>query len=304
MTFQNTSIDKLKTINEIVVFLLIFLVCMMAGVQLLPYIAKSLGISDLKAFIGNPSELTTATDRFNIKVIQMVNHVFTFLIPSIIFVIIARKNKAFQWLRLNKFPDTPRLLMGVALIFTSFFVAQVLLKLNKMIYLPAEAADLESKASALTNVFLVMDTPSEMFMTFLAIAILPAIGEELMFRGIIQRFLYKYNVHVAIFITGFLFSAFHFQFEGLLPRFYLGVILGYLYYWSGSLWLPILAHLVNNGMQVIVVYFYKEQGGEVDAAQAQDLPWLAISVATIFTIGIIYWFVQQQKNKINSEEED
>lgn len=303
MTFQNTSIDKLRTINEIVTFMLIFLVCVMAGLQLLPFIANGLGISDVKDFVSNPSNISTASDRFNIKVIQITNHLFTFLLPSVLFVIFVHKNKAFQFLRLNKFPKSQQVLMGSALIFMGFFVAQALLKLNQMIPLPSSATNLEEKASTLTNVFLVMDTPSEMMMTFLAIAIIPAIGEELMFRGIFQRYLYRINNdHLAIFITGFLFSAFHFQFEGFLPRFFLGVILGYLYYWSGSLWLPILAHLLNNGIQVIGVYYYKQQGGEIDAAQAQDLPWMAIGLATVFTVAIIYWFIRNHKTTKNSPE--
>jgi membrane protease YdiL (CAAX protease family) len=274
----------------------------MAGAQLLPFIGKALGINDVKDFVSNPSNISTATDRFNIKVIQMMNHLFTFLLPSVLFVIFVHKNKAFQFLRLNKFPSTQQILMGSALIFMSFFVAQALLKFNQMIPLPSSATNLEEKASTLTNVFLVMNTPSEMLMTFLAIAILPAIGEELMFRGIFQRYLYRLNnAHLAIFITGFLFSVFHFQFEGFLPRFFLGVILGYLYYWSGSLWLPILAHLLNNGIQVLGVYYYKQQGGEIDAAQAQDLPWIGIALATVLTVAIIYWFIKKgQNNKLDT----
>ncbi len=293
MTLSNTS--KQQEISQFITFLFIGLVCMTTGALLLPYISEALGISDLKTFMSELSETSSAADRQRIKVIQIVNHLFTFSVPSIVFVILIHKNKAFQFLKLNKFPNTQMLLMGSMLIGAGFLVAQALLKLNQLIYLPSGAAELEAKASSMTNVFLVMNTPSEFILTFLAIAILPAIGEELMFRGIIQRYLYKYNRHAAIIITGFLFSAFHLQFQGFLPRFFLGVVLGYLYYWSGSLWLPIIAHFINNGVQVLIVYFYKMKGGEMDATQAQDLPWLGVAMATIVTVGIFYWFEKRKE---------
>ena len=85
-------------------------------------------------------------------------------------------------------------------------------------------------------------------------ALLPALGEEFIFRGILQRLLKDWlkNIHVAIFITGFLFGAMHMQFYGLLPRMILGVIFGYLFYWSGSIWVPVFAHFINNSGAIVV----------------------------------------------------
>ena len=88
------------------------------------------------------------------------------------------------------------------------------------------------------------------------LAVLPAIGEELIFRGVFQKIFYDFfkSGHMAIWVTAFLFSALHFQFYGFIPRLILGLVFGYLFFWSGTLWLPVLSHFVNNAVPVIGVY--------------------------------------------------
>ncbi len=100
----------------------------------------------------------------------------------------------------------------------------------------------------------------------LMIAILPAIGEEFFFRGILQRLFSEWfkNIHVAIFITAFIFSAIHFQFFGFFPRFLLGLYLGYLFYWSGNLWIPIVVHFINNALVVILAYISANGYADID----------------------------------------
>jgi membrane protease YdiL (CAAX protease family) len=88
------------------------------------------------------------------------------------------------------------------------------------------------------------------------IALIPAIGEELLFRGVIQGSIFKNtNIHVAVLLTSIIFSAFHLQFYGFLPRMVLGILLGYSLAWSGSLWLPVLIHFINNGAAVVFAWF-------------------------------------------------
>ena len=114
----------------------------------------------------------------------------------------------------------------------------------------------DNNAEKITKYFLKMNTLGDLFFNVLVIAIIPAIGEELFFRGYLQEKMTQWlgKPDVAIIITAILFSAIHMQFQGFLPRFALGLILGYLFYWSGSLWLPIIAHLLNNAMAVTFSY--------------------------------------------------
>jgi membrane protease YdiL (CAAX protease family) len=95
-----------------------------------------------------------------------------------------------------------------------------------------------------------------LLLNLFVVAILPAIGEELIFRGAFQKLfsqLFK-NKHIGIWLAAALFSAIHLQFYGFIPRMLLGAIFGYLLYWSGSLWVPIWAHFVNNAMGVTLSY--------------------------------------------------
>ncbi|WP_258102634.1 CPBP family intramembrane glutamic endopeptidase [Marinoscillum sp. MHG1-6] len=118
------------------------------------------------------------------------------------------------------------------------------------------AAQKEKQMEELTLYLTEFDNLSQYLIAIVVIAILPAIGEELLFRGIIQNIFQSTtkNPHLAIWVTAFLFSAFHLQFYGLIPRMMLGVLFGYLYWWSGYLSLAMLGHFVNNAFSVTVFY--------------------------------------------------
>jgi membrane protease YdiL (CAAX protease family) len=114
----------------------------------------------------------------------------------------------------------------------------------------------ENQANRITKAFLATDNLGGLFSNLLLVAVLPAIGEELLFRGILQKLIKNLigNAHAAIWITAFIFSALHLQFFGFFPRFLIGALLGYLLEWTGSLWIPIIAHFINNAGGVILYY--------------------------------------------------
>ena len=114
----------------------------------------------------------------------------------------------------------------------------------------------EENAEKFTKAFLKMETTGDLLLNMVMIALIPAIGEELLFRGVLQRLFSEWtkNAHWGVFIAAVLFSAIHIQFYGFLPRMVLGVLFGYLFIWSRSLWLPIFGHFVNNGAAVIFAY--------------------------------------------------
>ncbi|MBW6537457.1 MAG: CPBP family intramembrane metalloprotease [Mariniphaga sp.] len=114
----------------------------------------------------------------------------------------------------------------------------------------------EENAAELTEAFLKVETTGGLLFNLFMIAFLPAIGEELLFRGVIQRIFTNWTSshHWGIWISAILFSALHIQFYGFVPRMLLGVLFGYLLVWSGSMWLPIVAHFFNNGFAVVAMY--------------------------------------------------
>lgn len=110
----------------------------------------------------------------------------------------------------------------------------------------------------------------------------------MLFRGIVQPKLTEHfkNPILGIWVTAIVFSAIHMQFEGFFPRMILGAMIGYLFYWTNNLWVPIVAHFVNNGLQVVVAYFYKdlivataENGG------ADEVSWLAGVMSLVLVLG-------------------
>ena len=152
--------------------------------------------------------------------------------------------------------DTNPFLASIAImILVTPFIA-LLLEWNMMINLPKWLLQFDVNSEAIVTAFLKMDTIWDLFFTILVLAVVPAFGEELLFRGYLQQKIARFfgSQHTSILITSFLFSAIHFHFQGMIPRFVLGILLGYLFYWSRSLLLPILAHFVNNAQAVLFSY--------------------------------------------------
>ena len=152
--------------------------------------------------------------------------------------------------------------------------------------------DKEDKADNLIEMLVESNTFRVMMLNLLTIALLPAIAEELIFRGVFQKIfsnIFK-SGHVAIWFTAFLFSTIHFQFFGFIPRFILGLVFGYLFFWSGTLWLPVISHFVNNAFPVILVYI---QGMEKLNAPI-DIPlWkqaLYLPLPIVISMVILFYF--------------
>lgn len=127
-----------------------------------------------------------------------------------------------------------------------------------------------------------------MLINLVIIAVIPAVGEELVFRGIIQRMIYNKNrsIHKAIWLTAVIFSVMHFEFSGLLPRVLLGAILGYIYYWTGSLWMSIWAHFINNGTLVVLAYL--SAAGYIDVNVIEnDIPMAKLSGYMMMAVVLI-----------------
>ncbi|MDR2848118.1 MAG: CPBP family intramembrane metalloprotease [Bacteroidales bacterium] len=187
----------------------------------------------------------------------------------------------------------------------------LLASLNEMIVFPKSLAAWETKFRALEDnaakameLFMNMKNINDLLFNVFMIALIPAIGEELMFRGVIQKICVRWtgNVHVGIIIAAFLFSAMHMQFYGFFPRWLLGILLGYLLVWSKSIWLPIFAHFINNAMAVVVEYLSRKNivdDGLSDYGSTMD----AIPITIIFTAvcGLLLLKIHREKRAIAGE---
>jgi membrane protease YdiL (CAAX protease family) len=160
----------------------------------------------------------------------------------------------------------------------------------------------EDNATHLIDLLIASNTFGIMIFNVFMLAVIPAIGEELIFRGVFQKIFYSLfkSGHLAIWITAFVFSALHFQFFGFIPRFILGLLFGYLFYWSGTLWLPVISHFVNNAVPVIGAYIQsKGDFGIVSWEQVIILPLI-----TIIGIIILQYFRNKHKRKLLTSQKE
>jgi membrane protease YdiL (CAAX protease family) len=172
---------------------------------------------------------------------------------------------------------------------------------NKSIQLPSALKGLEQwmqeseeAAKKITLYFTDFKSFPQFVVALVVVAGTAAISEELLFRGVLQNILLKKwnNPHLAIWVAAFWFSFIHFQFYGLIPRMLLGAMFGYLYYWSGSLSLPIWAHFVNNGFTILMSYLYKIGVLEVNIVETDSVP-LTIALPSALLSVVIFRKIYQ-----------
>ncbi|HZK93283.1 MAG TPA: CPBP family intramembrane glutamic endopeptidase [Prolixibacteraceae bacterium] len=201
-----------------------------------------------------------------LKFFQTLQSIGVFIIPPFI-VAWFLSDHVSVFLRYNNKPDFKSVLLVIAIIYFSNPLINWLTEINSNLSLPEWMSSVEiwmqnseDQATKITEAFLSTTSLTTLFTNIAMIGILPALGEELLFRGIIQQLFKKKfgNAHVAIWISAALFSALHMQFFGFLPRLVLGAMFGYMLEWSGTLWLPMIAHFVNNATAVVAYYLMQK----------------------------------------------
>jgi membrane protease YdiL (CAAX protease family) len=236
-----------------------------------------------------------------IRGLLMVQHMLTFIIPGLAFGLIFFQSKFLSGLDLGKNPGLPLTILGIFFLMAAYPLVNLSFLVNEAIPLPAWASAFESQAEDTLKAILQMDTPLIFLFNLVIIAILPGIGEELIFRGILQKQIggMLKNPIVAIWISAIIFSAIHLQFEGFFPRMVLGVVLGYLYHWTGNLWVPMLAHAFNNGIQIVLIYVTGMDVTSFDEKSSDQLQWWMLPIS----IGVMYFIsIAIHKNRKFSEQ--
>ncbi len=154
------------------------------------------------------------------------------------------------------------------------------------------AREHEKQGEELTKFFTTFNSTGDFLIGVFVIAFLPAIGEELVFRGMLQPEVYRAtgNQHIAIWISAIVFSAFHVQFFGFVPRMLLGALFGYLYIWSGHFLIPVVAHFVNNGFSVLMIYLFQKGVITVDMETPEAVPLPFVASLTVLFAGLMVYF--------------
>ena len=238
------------------------------------------------------------------KMIQMLGSVGTFIIPAFLFSYLFDGDLFSYYKFRNPTGMAPMLLIILMMVSVIPFI-NYMAEINLKMEIPIRALDqllrtLESTAEEMMVAFTATKSFGGLLMNLLMIGVIAAVGEELIFRGLIQRLMTQMikNPHLAILITALLFSAFHFQFFSFLPRFVLGLVLGYLMYYGQSIWYPILAHFVNNAMGVIY-YYFNSRGSADDMLEeigtSTLIPVAAVVSLALFLLFAVLWYYKTER---------
>jgi membrane protease YdiL (CAAX protease family) len=255
----------------------------------------------------NPLEINNLGDPTMIegmKLMQLFSAIGLFIVPPLVYGVFTSKTPL-KGLGLKSFPK-PRnyMLVLIFMVVLTPFLSWII-ELNANMVLPDFMSgieqwmrDSEQNAEQITKAFLTFNGVGSLIYVLLIVAVVPAVGEELLFRGVLQKIFINWtkNVHIGIWVSAILFSALHMQFFGFFPRFLLGLLFGYIFYWSNSLWLPILGHFINNGTVVIVAFLYPEFLNETESVFAEDSMSMLYYIGSLIvsmTIFFLIWRMNQ-----------
>lgn len=279
-------------VNSLLILLgLVLIGAMVGGILGLLLGMMFTGVTDMAAVLGALSGQTEQLALF--RIVQGGSSLGMFALPPIFLGLIEGRATAFIP---RERPATLRLcLLAVVIVWCSGPISDLLGQLNAMLKLPESWAGVEAwmrqQEEQLGEITLLMlnDTSIGGFLgNLLVIALIAAIGEEFLFRGALQTILHRWfrNPHIAIVVTAVIFSAIHLQFYGFLPRLYLGLLFGYLFFWSSNIWLAVLAHFLNNAVVVTIAFVMLRRGHSLDT---MDLGFEMPNYAYFISFVIVGW---------------
>lgn len=237
------------------------------------------------------------------RILAVVQDLFLFIIPAFVAAFTATRLPA-RLLGVDRAPNGKFLLAALLVLMVSVPAMNVLIELNRNMHLPASMSSaeawlrqLEDSAAEASSMILGGHTAGALIVSVLIVGILAGFSEELFFRGALQRILMATRIPSwgVIWIVAFIFSAFHFQFFGFVPRLLLGAYFGYLMYWSRCLWIPVCVHAFNNSVYALSRWY---SGGEDSAAGGLDtygtdlsspVEVAAVCASVILTAAGIWW---------------
>ena len=277
-------------------------------------ISKGMGLSEAQTYLTDLATRPTAVagSWYELMLLQAVNHVGTFFLPALgYWYFIERRT----WNQFNNRPTSAVAGFGLVVLIVVAFMPfdGLIIDWNQNLHLPETMKPLEQwirtkekGLEGITRFLTSFRSIGQLLVALLVIGVIPAIGEEALFRGILQRNFgfWTGNAHAGIWLAAALFSAIHVQFLGFFPRMLLGALFGYLYLWSGNLWVPILAHFINNGFTVLMVYLHQQRMTTMDIERTESVPLSGALMAGLLTVGLLYYFRKSNEtvSGVRSEE--
>lgn len=270
-------------------------------------ISSALGELVILLLYHTPQMLEASDPVTAIRISQSLVTIGTFLVPALLFAYCYNR-QWFDYNAANRRPKQSMINIVLILSVTLLPVVGALSAFNQHI-MPQEGGvaefmrDLEEAANHILELVTSQRSSWDLVANMLVFAVLAGVCEEFFFQGALQPLMMNWtkNPHIGILLTALIFSALHFQFYGFIPRFLLGVYLGYLFYWSRSLWLPILAHVLHNALSLMVDFTLQGRGIDTDNLQFTDvrgsLP-TAAACALISAMAIVYLWRIYRDDKV------
>ena len=308
-TYMKTPLlHALNPFSRIIFSILLVIICFFILLVIGILVAIPLFGVNLTETIALLSDFTNPKAIPLLKYFQIIQEFGFFILPPLLAALFFAV-KPFHYLKLNNASRWQAWILTIAIMLSTMPFVNLLIEWNEAMQLPewlhgieAWMQKTETQAMELTEAFLAIDSWGEFIFNIMMIALLPAIGEELLFRGLLQRLFNDWfkNIHFAIILAGFLFGAMHMQFFGILPRMALGILFGYLFYWSGSLWLPIFAHFLNNGVAVTISFMEKQGWIGTRFQEFGSSNNLVIIVASIIISALamyVFWYITYSRER-------
>lgn len=246
---ENSPLIKLSFATKMLFLFSVFMVCLYLVTVLSSLMQNRFGVIDLV---------------LNLQV--ALQNIIVFAFPAFALAVFVSR-KPINYLRLNCMPRAKSLLFLMVAIVVAMPAMNYIIDWNESIRLPESMSDIEQMlrryedmAKTTTDNLTKGKSFGGILVLILTVGCLTGFGEEVFFRGMFTRLIIDKpcNKHIAIWIGAFLFSLMHFQFYGFVPRMLLGGFFGYLMVWSGSLWLPIIAHAINNSLAIVSIYLCEQ----------------------------------------------
>jgi membrane protease YdiL (CAAX protease family) len=241
-----------------------------------------------------------------LKYFQIISQLGFFIFPALIYSYLMGRQVT-SYLFIDKNPDWVTALLVCILLILSMPAINWLIELNGRLQLPSSLKDIddwmkksEQDAASVTSLFLSNSSWGGFLVNILMMVLLPAIGEEFIFRGVLIRIFREWtgNIHWAVVLSALFFSAMHFQFFGFIPRMVLGLLLGYVFVWSANLWMPIIMHLINNAFTVVAAFLIERGYLDVklDELDSQPVFW-EVGLSVLMSLSLL-WIIFQRQKKI------
>lgn len=243
----------------------------------------------------------------NLFVMLTMQDILAFILPAVVTMAIIYR-RPFHVMGLDRAPSWLAITFVIVFYVISLPAMNWLVEMNKAMSLPSWMAGIEQamraaedSAAEVTQEMLNINSVGQLILCVLVVGVMAGLSEEMLFRGALLRTMQdsRLGKHAVVWITAFLFSALHMQFYGFVPRMLLGVWLGYLFVWTGSLWVPIIAHTLNNSTVVLMSYLSNKGvipegfGDNLGLPAAGSFPWLATcsliaSLALAISVHVFY----------------